>query len=222
MTNSKGKKRHVNGKELSQALKTNDALFVDFLNRCLEWVWRIIFVYKVREFSNYIDVIRFLTYCVRVTKCLPDKVCRTPSGERLVKIPQLTKHKSSTREVRGKVNKWYLRVAVPQLVNTKLPAKFCSCSNAVVQAIFISNLDYERLRTSVVKEHIMHAWSAFVLSLLIEERILHASCFFGWPRKKGGLCRRHVCYLICISFGLLNKPSLIPRIYRGSPPRNQL
>ncbi|XP_074608421.1 dual specificity tyrosine-phosphorylation-regulated kinase 4-like isoform X3 [Acropora palmata] len=37
MTNSKGKKRHVNGKELSQALKTNDALFVDFLNRCLEW-----------------------------------------------------------------------------------------------------------------------------------------------------------------------------------------
>jgi len=37
MTNSKAKKRHVNGKELSQALKTNDAFFVDFLNRCLEW-----------------------------------------------------------------------------------------------------------------------------------------------------------------------------------------
>lgn len=37
MTNSKGKKRQVNGKELSQALKTNDALFVDFLKRCLDW-----------------------------------------------------------------------------------------------------------------------------------------------------------------------------------------
>lgn len=36
MTNSKGKKRQVNGKELSAALKTNDALFLDFLNRCLE------------------------------------------------------------------------------------------------------------------------------------------------------------------------------------------
>ena len=38
MTNSKGKKRQVNGKELNAALKTNDALFVDFLHRCLEWV----------------------------------------------------------------------------------------------------------------------------------------------------------------------------------------
>lgn len=28
----------MNGKELSAALKTNDALFVDFINRCLEWV----------------------------------------------------------------------------------------------------------------------------------------------------------------------------------------
>jgi len=37
MTNSKGKKRQVNGKELSAALKTNDALFVDFLYRCLDW-----------------------------------------------------------------------------------------------------------------------------------------------------------------------------------------
>lgn len=37
MTNSKGKKRQVNGKELSAALKTNDSLFVDFLNRCLDW-----------------------------------------------------------------------------------------------------------------------------------------------------------------------------------------
>lgn len=36
MTNSKGKKRQVNGKELSAALKTNDALFVDFINKCLE------------------------------------------------------------------------------------------------------------------------------------------------------------------------------------------
>ena len=38
MTNSKGKKRQVNGKELNSALKTNDALFVDFVHRCLEWV----------------------------------------------------------------------------------------------------------------------------------------------------------------------------------------
>ncbi|XP_020628442.1 dual specificity tyrosine-phosphorylation-regulated kinase 4-like [Orbicella faveolata] len=37
MTNSKGRKRQVNGKELSAALKTNDALFVDFINRCLDW-----------------------------------------------------------------------------------------------------------------------------------------------------------------------------------------
>lgn len=37
MTNSKGKKRQVNGKELNAALKTNDALFVDFLHRCLDW-----------------------------------------------------------------------------------------------------------------------------------------------------------------------------------------
>lgn len=37
MTNSKGKKRQVNGKELGAALKTNDALFVDFIRGCLEW-----------------------------------------------------------------------------------------------------------------------------------------------------------------------------------------
>ncbi|XP_078382556.1 LOW QUALITY PROTEIN: dual specificity tyrosine-phosphorylation-regulated kinase 4-like [Oculina patagonica] len=37
MTNSKGRKRQVNGKELNAALKTNDALFVDFINRCLDW-----------------------------------------------------------------------------------------------------------------------------------------------------------------------------------------
>nr|XP_058968153.1 dual specificity tyrosine-phosphorylation-regulated kinase 4-like isoform X3 [Pocillopora verrucosa] len=37
LTNSKGKKRQVNGKELNAALKTNDALFVDFIRGCLEW-----------------------------------------------------------------------------------------------------------------------------------------------------------------------------------------
>ncbi|XP_015773709.1 PREDICTED: dual specificity tyrosine-phosphorylation-regulated kinase 4-like [Acropora digitifera] len=31
------KKAPCKGRELSQALKTNDAFFVDFLNRCLEW-----------------------------------------------------------------------------------------------------------------------------------------------------------------------------------------
>ncbi|XP_047453505.1 dual specificity tyrosine-phosphorylation-regulated kinase 4 isoform X2 [Mugil cephalus] len=37
ITNSKGKKRRPNSKELSAALKTNDALFLDFIKRCLSW-----------------------------------------------------------------------------------------------------------------------------------------------------------------------------------------
>uniref|UniRef100_A0A8D0ASU7 dual-specificity kinase n=1 Tax=Sander lucioperca TaxID=283035 RepID=A0A8D0ASU7_SANLU len=37
ITNSKGKKRRPNSKELSAALKTNDALFLDFIKRCLTW-----------------------------------------------------------------------------------------------------------------------------------------------------------------------------------------
>ncbi|XP_077371665.1 dual specificity tyrosine-phosphorylation-regulated kinase 4-like isoform X4 [Festucalex cinctus] len=36
-TNSKGKKRRPNSKELSTTLKTNDALFLDFITRCLTW-----------------------------------------------------------------------------------------------------------------------------------------------------------------------------------------
>uniref|UniRef100_A0A3Q0R5G3 dual-specificity kinase n=1 Tax=Amphilophus citrinellus TaxID=61819 RepID=A0A3Q0R5G3_AMPCI len=35
ITNSKGKKRRPSSKELSAALKTNDALFLDFIKRCL-------------------------------------------------------------------------------------------------------------------------------------------------------------------------------------------
>lgn len=38
ITNSKGKKRRPNSKELSAALKTNDALFLDFIKRCLTYV----------------------------------------------------------------------------------------------------------------------------------------------------------------------------------------
>lgn len=38
ITNSKGKKRRPNSKELSAALKTNDALFLDFIKSCLTYV----------------------------------------------------------------------------------------------------------------------------------------------------------------------------------------
>ncbi|XP_017328886.2 dual specificity tyrosine-phosphorylation-regulated kinase 4 isoform X1 [Ictalurus punctatus] len=37
VTNSKGKKRRPNSKDLSTILKTNDPLFLDFIRRCLEW-----------------------------------------------------------------------------------------------------------------------------------------------------------------------------------------
>lgn len=37
ITNSKGKKRRPSSKELSEVLKTNDALFLDFIQRCLTW-----------------------------------------------------------------------------------------------------------------------------------------------------------------------------------------
>ncbi|XP_013889805.1 dual specificity tyrosine-phosphorylation-regulated kinase 4 [Austrofundulus limnaeus] len=37
ITNSKGKKRKPNSIELSAALKTNDPLFLDFIQRCLDW-----------------------------------------------------------------------------------------------------------------------------------------------------------------------------------------
>ena len=162
MTNSKAKKRHVNGKELSQALKTNDAFFVDFLNRCLEWVWRIIFVSKVREFSNT-STQQDSWHIVCASQSVSWQSMQNPIGERLLKIPQLTQHKSSTREVQGKVNKWY-RGSLSRIWWIRNWPQ----SSTTVQAILISNSDYEQLRTSVVKEHIIHAWSAFVLSLLIE------------------------------------------------------
>ncbi|KAG9271960.1 dual specificity tyrosine-phosphorylation-regulated kinase 4 isoform X2 [Astyanax mexicanus] len=37
VTNSKGKKRRPNSKELASVLKTNDPLFLDFIRRCLVW-----------------------------------------------------------------------------------------------------------------------------------------------------------------------------------------
>ncbi|XP_070535011.1 dual specificity tyrosine-phosphorylation-regulated kinase 4-like isoform X2 [Ptychodera flava] len=37
ITNSKGKKRRPNSKDLSQAIRTSDPHFVDFVRRCLEW-----------------------------------------------------------------------------------------------------------------------------------------------------------------------------------------
>ncbi|XP_072519312.1 dual specificity tyrosine-phosphorylation-regulated kinase 4 isoform X2 [Salminus brasiliensis] len=37
ITNSKGKKRRPNSKELASVLKTNDPLFLDFIRRCLVW-----------------------------------------------------------------------------------------------------------------------------------------------------------------------------------------
>ncbi|XP_028814837.1 dual specificity tyrosine-phosphorylation-regulated kinase 4 isoform X2 [Denticeps clupeoides] len=37
ITNSKGKKRRPNSKDLASVLKTNDALFIDFLKCCLIW-----------------------------------------------------------------------------------------------------------------------------------------------------------------------------------------
>ena len=107
MTNSKGKKRHVNGKELSQALKTNDALFVDSLNRCLEWVWRIGSSLFRKLESSPIHRRNKIPYilCTR-HKVSPWQSMQNPIGERQ-KIPHLMQHKSSTRDVQGKVNKWY-------------------------------------------------------------------------------------------------------------------
>ncbi|XP_073724755.1 dual specificity tyrosine-phosphorylation-regulated kinase 4 isoform X1 [Misgurnus anguillicaudatus] len=37
ITNSKGKKRRPNSKDLASVLKTNDRLFLDFIRRCLVW-----------------------------------------------------------------------------------------------------------------------------------------------------------------------------------------
>ncbi|KAL0968527.1 hypothetical protein UPYG_G00268040 [Umbra pygmaea] len=37
VTNSKGRKRRPNSKDLASVLKTNDPLFLDFLRRCLTW-----------------------------------------------------------------------------------------------------------------------------------------------------------------------------------------
>ena len=108
MTNSKGKKRHVNGKELSQALKTNDALFVDFLNRCLEWVWRIGSSLFRKLESSPIHRRNKIPYilCAR-HKVSSWQTMQNPIGERLLQIKQLTQHKWSTRGVWGEVNKWY-------------------------------------------------------------------------------------------------------------------
>lgn len=39
VTNSKGRKRRPGSKTLSQALRCNDSLFIDFVSKCLEWVW---------------------------------------------------------------------------------------------------------------------------------------------------------------------------------------
>ena len=44
ITNSKGKKRHPNSKDLAQSVKSTDAQFLDFMKRCLEWVWFLISV----------------------------------------------------------------------------------------------------------------------------------------------------------------------------------
>ena len=117
-------------------------------------------------------------------KKIPDILCachkvsswqsmQNPMGERLLKFPQLAQHKSSTTEVQGKVNKWYRASLsrswrIRNWPQSSAAVQLHYASSATVQAIFISNSDYERLRTSVVKEHIMHAWSAFALSLLIE------------------------------------------------------
>lgn len=35
--NSRGKKRKAGSKTLSQALRCNDPLFLDFIKQCLEW-----------------------------------------------------------------------------------------------------------------------------------------------------------------------------------------
>lgn len=39
VTNSKGKKRRPNSKDLASILKTNDPLFLDFIKRCLVYVY---------------------------------------------------------------------------------------------------------------------------------------------------------------------------------------
>ena len=111
--------------------------------------------------------------CARY-KCLPDKVCWTPSGRDFWKSRSLR----STRELRREVNKWYRGSLSRGLLSrswwirhwpqSSAAVQLNYASSATVLAIFISNSDYERLRTLVVKEHIMHAWSVFLLSLLIE------------------------------------------------------
>ena len=104
----KKKKRHVNGKELNQVLKTNDALFVDFLNRCLEWVWRIGSSLFRKLESSPIHRRNKIPYilCAR-HKVSSWQTMQNPIGERLLQIKQLTQHKWSTRGVWGEVNKWY-------------------------------------------------------------------------------------------------------------------
>jgi len=37
ITNSKGKKRQIGGRDLSSAVKSNDPQFLDFIRRCLDW-----------------------------------------------------------------------------------------------------------------------------------------------------------------------------------------
>lgn len=40
ITNSKNRKRKPGTKPLAQVLRCNDPLFVDFVSKCLEWVWK--------------------------------------------------------------------------------------------------------------------------------------------------------------------------------------
>lgn len=44
ITNSKGKKRRPSSKELSAVLKTNDAVFLDFIKRCLRYTSAYLFI----------------------------------------------------------------------------------------------------------------------------------------------------------------------------------
>jgi len=41
ITNSKGRKRKPGSKDLATAIRCNDTLFVDFISKCLEWVWHL-------------------------------------------------------------------------------------------------------------------------------------------------------------------------------------
>ena len=55
ITNSKGKKRRPASKELTQVVKTSDALFLDFIQKCLEYV-NSLYIYFILAFLKPLNL----------------------------------------------------------------------------------------------------------------------------------------------------------------------